>query len=53
MSQHLFLVDFLNWKDATRCLNKHEGSLKFDTFNILCIDSITIINFINPFICTV
>ena len=22
------LVDFLNWKDATRCFNKHEGSLK-------------------------
>ena len=28
VNQHSSLVDFLNWKDATRCFNKHEGSLK-------------------------
>ena len=54
MNQHSFLVDFLNWRDVTRSFNKHEGSLKhFNTFNILCIDSITTIFFINPFIYTV
>ena len=49
INQHSFLVDFLNWKDSTRCFNKHEGSIEY----IQYISSITIIFFINPFIYTV